>query len=67
MVCLLPPVVVFLAIVVSNHRSALGGQGSKRYGDLLGSYRFYKDLIIGSFECISAKQQVVKPNQDQNS
>lgn len=47
-VSLLFTVVALLTIAVNDHRSAQIGQGLRENGDLLGSYRVYKDLIIGS-------------------
>ncbi len=47
-VSLLFTVVVLLTIAVDDHRSTQIGEGMRENGDLFGSYRFYKDLIIGS-------------------
>lgn len=57
MVSLLFTVVVLLTTAVNDLNFSQLGQGLQRSGDLFGSYRFYKDLIIGSKHRITLKTE----------
>ena len=58
MVSLLFTVVVLLTTAVNYLHFTLIPQGLQRIGDLFGSYRFYKDLIIGSKHRITLKTEL---------
>lgn len=57
MVSLLFTVVVLLTTAVNDLSFSQIGQSLQRSGDLFGSYRFYKDLIIGSKQRITLKTE----------
>lgn len=54
---LLFTVVFLLTTVVNNLHFSQIGQGLQRFEDLLGSYRFYKDLILGSKHRVTLKTE----------